>query len=78
MQRGPELSVSLYDGPLGSNPALPCFYVTFYYYFLDIVMDIETSSSAFAGTDAQIKIKIFGTEGDVPETKISGSFEIGR
>jgi len=41
-------------------------------------MDVETSSSAFAGTDAEIKIKIFGSKGNVPEKTISGSFEIGR
>jgi len=40
-------------------------------------MIVETSDSAFAGTDAEIRIKVFGTKGNVPERKISGSFKIG-
>jgi len=46
--------------------------------FSDITMIVETSSVPLAGTDANIKIKIFGTKGNVPEKQISGSFEYGR
>ena len=41
-------------------------------------MIVETSSVAFAGTDAKIHIKIFGSKGNVPERKIDGDFEFGR
>jgi len=79
IQRGPGLIASLYDGPLGLNPAITLHaFMSHFNFFLDIEMVVETSSAPFAGTDAEIKIKIFGTDGNVPERKISGSFERGR
>ena len=71
-------SVSLYDEPLGSNAGitLPSYHV---FFFLDIVVVVETSNSPYgSGTDAEIRIKIFGTKGNVPDRIISGRFEKGR
>ena len=55
---------------------LPSYHV--FFFFLDIVMVVKTSGTIGAGTDAEIRIKIFGTKGSVPDKKISGRFEKGR
>ena len=70
-------SVSLHDEPWTPMKVLPCLHITFFF-FLDIVMVVKTSGTIGAGTDAEIRIKIFGTKGSVPDKKISGRFEKGR
>lgn len=78
MERKPEIGAALPERPLGLNADITLLSYHIFFFFLDITMIVETSDSAFAGTDAEIRIKVFGTKGNVPERKISGSFGIGR
>ncbi|KAL9973114.1 hypothetical protein ACROYT_G019529 [Oculina patagonica] len=43
----------------------------------DYTIVVETSSNDFSGTDAQIKIRVYGTTGNINAREIKGSFETG-
>ena len=41
-------------------------------------MIVKTAAASLAGTDAQVKIRVQGTEGNMREREIRGRFEAGR
>ncbi|KAL9973113.1 hypothetical protein ACROYT_G019528 [Oculina patagonica] len=43
----------------------------------DYTVIVKTSSEPFSGTDAQVKIRVFGTLSNIAEREIRGSFEAG-